>query len=50
MLPGFDFFVSDETLDEVDVMKYMKNGVVPIMPEQNTFTGIVKPFNPMMFE
>ncbi|MDD2516000.1 MAG: hypothetical protein PHF46_04235 [Candidatus Gracilibacteria bacterium] len=50
MLPGFDFFVSDEIGDEVDIMKYMKNGIVPIMPEQNTFTGIIKPFNPMMFE
>lgn len=49
-LSGFDFAVFDGEHEAVDVVKYMKNGIVPIMPENNVFTGILKSFDPMKFE
>ena len=49
-LSGFDFFVYDNEHDGVDVVTYMKNGIVPIMPEDNVFSGLLKTFNPMKFE
>ena len=49
-LVGFDFFVYDNEHDNVDVVKYMQAGVVPIMPEKNVFSGMLKDFNPMKFE
>lgn len=49
-LPAFDFFVYDNEHVGIDVGKCMKAGIVPIMPEQNVFSGILKEFNPMKFE
>ncbi len=46
----FDFFVYDNNFDWVDVVKYMWAWIVPIMPEENTFTWILKNFDPMKFE
>lgn len=49
-LAWFDFFVYDNEYDWVDVVKYMSAWIVPIMPEKNTFSWILKDFNPMRFE
>jgi hypothetical protein len=49
-LPAFDFFIYDNDHSGIDVGKCMKAGIVPIMPEQNVFSGILKEFNPMKFE
>lgn len=49
-IAGADFFVFDGDSDEINVMEYMKAGVVPVLPQENIFTGIIKPFNPMVFE
>ncbi|MDD2565337.1 MAG: hypothetical protein PHZ26_00730 [Candidatus Gracilibacteria bacterium] len=49
-LVGFDFFIYDNNHTGVDVVKYMTAGIVPIMPEKNTYSGILKDFNPMKFE
>lgn len=49
-LPAFDFFIYDNEHAGLDVGKCMRAGVVPIMPEQNVFSGILKEFNPMKFE
>jgi len=46
----FDFFIYDNNFEWVDVIKYMWAGIVPIMPENNTYSGILKDFNPMKFE
>lgn len=50
MLPWFDFFVFDEICEDIDVMKFMNHGIVPIMPEKNAYAWILKQFNPMKFE
>ena len=47
---GVDFFIFDGESDDINVMEYMKAGAVPILPQENIFTGIIKPFNPMAFE
>ena len=49
-LLGFDFFVFDNEHESVDVVAYMKAGIVPIMPEKNVFSGMLRDFNPMKFE
>lgn len=49
-LIGFDFFIYDNDFEWVDVVKYMTAWIVPIMPEQNTYSWILKDFNPMKFE
>lgn len=49
-LVGFDFFVFDNEHEGVDVVAYMKAGIVPIMPEKNVFSGMLRDFNPMKFE
>ncbi len=49
-LVWFDFFIYDNEFDWVDVVQYMTVWIVPIMPENNTFTWILKDFNPMKFE
>lgn len=49
-LIGFDFFVYDNEFEWVDVVKFMSAWIVPIMPDKNTFSGILKDFNPMKFE
>lgn len=46
----FDFFVYDNNHQDINVVEYMKLGIVPIMPEKNTFSWILKEFNPMKFE
>lgn len=46
----FDFFVYDNDFDWIDVIKFMSAWIVPIMPFENTFTWILKDFNPMKFE
>jgi len=49
-LPAFDFFIYDNEHTGLDVGKCMRAGIVPIMPEENVFSGILKEFNPMKFE
>jgi len=49
-LVGFDFFVYDNNFEWIDVVKNMTAGIVPIMPDKNTYSGILKDFNPMKFE
>lgn len=49
-LYAFDFFVFDGEEESFDIVGAMKAGVVPIMPEKNVFSGILKEFNPMKFE
>jgi len=49
-IAGVDFFVFDGESDDINVMEYMKAGAVPILPQENIFSGIIKPFNPMVFE
>ncbi len=49
-LQWFDFFVYDNEVDGVDVVKYMSAWIVPIMPVENTYSWIIKEFNPMRFE
>lgn len=49
-LYAFDFFLFDGEGEEVDIVKCMKAGVVPVLPEKNVFTGVLKDFNPMKFE
>lgn len=50
VIAWFDFFIYDNEHESVDVVKFMSVGVVPIMPENNTFSWILKAFNPMKFE
>lgn len=49
-LVWFDFFIYDNNHTWVDVVKYMTAWIVPIMPEKNTYSWILKDFNPMKFE
>ena len=49
-LYAFDFFVFDGEEESFDIVGAMKAGVVPVMPEKNIFSGILKEFNPMKFE
>jgi hypothetical protein len=46
----FDFFVYDNEFEWLDVVKCMWAGVVPIMPAENTYSWMIKDFNPMKFE
>jgi hypothetical protein len=46
----FDFFVYDNEMDWIDVVKFMGAWIVPIMPSENTYTWLIKDFNPMRFE
>lgn len=50
MLVGFDFFIYDNDFEGVEVVAYMWAWIVPIMPLENTFSWILKPFDPMKFE
>ena len=49
-LPAFDFFIYDNEHEGIEVGKCMKANIVPIMPEKNVFSGILKEFSPMKFE
>ncbi len=49
-LLAFDFIIYDGEHDGIDIVKFMKAGVVPIMPERNIFAGILREFNPMKFD
>lgn len=49
-LYAYDFFIYDGELAGLDVVKCMKAGVTPIMPDRNIFSGILSDFNPMKFE
>ena len=49
-LYGYDFFISDGEGADLDIVKCMKAGVVPVLAEKNVFSGILKDFNPMKFE
>lgn len=49
-LYAFDFFMLDGETEEIDIVKCMKAGVVPIIHEKNVFSGVLKDFNPMKFE
>ena len=48
-LYGADFFVHDNETKDIDVMKLLSHGIVPIMPEKNNFTSLLKQFNPIAF-
>lgn len=47
---GFDFFIYDNDFADINVPKLMTHGVTPIMPEKNTYSGILKEFDPIKFE
>lgn len=49
-LYAFDFFLFDGEGEDFDIVKCMKAGVCPILPEKNVFSGVLKEFNPMKFE
>ncbi len=49
-LYAFDFVVFDGKDENVDLVKCMKSGIVPIVSQKNVFAGILKEFNPMKFE
>ncbi|EKE27999.1 MAG: hypothetical protein ACD_3C00111G0016 [uncultured bacterium (gcode 4)] len=49
-LQWFDFFVYDNEMDGIDVVKFMWAWIVPIMPVENTYSWMIKDFNPMKFE
>lgn len=47
---AFDFLVYDGESEGVDIVKFMKAGVVPVTSDRNVFAGVFKDFNPMKFE
>lgn len=47
---AMDYFIYDNEFEGIDVVQCLKAGVVPIMPEANVFSGMLKPFDPMKFE
>lgn len=47
---AFDVIVSDMLSGDIDLMEAMRAGCVPVVPVQNTFSSILKEFNPMAFE
>lgn len=49
-LVWFDFFIYDNNHNWVDVVKYMQSWIVPIMPDNNTYSWILNWFDPMKFE
>lgn len=44
-----DFFVHDNETKDFDVLRLLSHGIVPIMPEKNTFDTLLKQFNPIAF-
>lgn len=48
-LYGFDFVVWDDKHAGLDLVEAMSAGVVPVAPEKNAFSGMLKQFNPMEF-
>lgn len=48
-LYGADFFIHDNETSDLDVMKLLSHGIVPVMPEDNNFASILKQFNPIAF-
>lgn len=49
-LYAFDVLIYDGESDGVDIVKYMKAGVVPVTSDRTVFSGVFKDFNPMKFE
>lgn len=49
-LYAFDALIYDGDSDGIDLVKYMKAGVVPITSDRTVFSGVFKDFNPMKFE
>ncbi|MBW7954920.1 hypothetical protein H3C61_03845 [Candidatus Gracilibacteria bacterium] len=47
-LSGFDFVVTDNK--ESSLQQYLKNGITPIVPENNYLSSILKEFNPLTSE
>lgn len=47
---AFDVLVYDGESDGIDLVKFMKAGVVPVTSDRTVFSGIMKDFNPMKFE
>lgn len=48
-LYGADFFIHDNETSDMDVMKLLSHGIVPVMPADNNYASILKQFNPMAF-
>lgn len=44
-----DFFVHDNETKDLDVLKLLSHGIIPIMPENNNFNSLLKQFNPIAF-
>ncbi len=42
--------IYDGESDGIDIVKYMKAGVVPVTSNRTVFSGVFKDFNPMKFE
>ena len=47
---AFDFFVTDNESDTIDVVRCMRAGIVPVMPARNTYADILRDFDPLKFE
>jgi hypothetical protein len=47
---AFDVLVYDGESDGIDLVKFMKAGVVPVTSDRTVFAGVMKDFNPMKFE
>ncbi len=45
-----DFFITDNESNDIDIVRCMKSGIVPIMPSHNAYADILKDFDPMKFE
>jgi len=47
---AFDVLIYDGESEGIDIVKYMKAGVIPITTDRTVFSGVLKDFNPMKFE
>ncbi|MDD2745240.1 MAG: hypothetical protein PHU93_01760 [Candidatus Gracilibacteria bacterium] len=47
---AFDVLIYDGESEGIDIVKYMKAGVVPVTSDRTVFSGVFKDFNPMKFE
>jgi len=41
--------VHDNESKDIDVLKLLSHGIVPIMPQNNNFNSLLKQFNPIAF-
>jgi hypothetical protein len=49
-LPALDCIIWDGDCEGIDIMKYSKFGIIPILPKKNIYSGVFLAFNPMKFE